>query len=79
MRRLFPAKALPKSLRGDDDDGGGEDGEGEVVKKKGGKYVPYGLRDLTIGSYLSLARRLGDEKEGRLRAMFRRYMYQEEM
>ncbi|KAL5507973.1 hypothetical protein ACEPAH_5591 [Sanghuangporus vaninii] len=65
-RRLFPMKELPKSLRNGDDDGA-------EVAKKGRKYTPYGLSDLTIGSYLSLARRLGDSKEGRMRGLFRRH------
>ncbi|KAL5530139.1 hypothetical protein ACEPAF_6396 [Sanghuangporus sanghuang] len=68
VRRLFPMKELPKSLRNDD---GGDDGA--EVAKKGRKYTPYELSDLTIGSYLSLARRLGDSKEGRVRALFRRH------
>lgn len=67
----IPLKELPKSLRATD-----VDDEAEV--KDGEKYTPYGLEDLTIGSWLGLARRLGDESggEGRLRKRFRQYMYQ---
>ncbi|EJD01156.1 uncharacterized protein FOMMEDRAFT_21595 [Fomitiporia mediterranea MF3/22] len=72
-RRAFPPKQLPKSLRGAGREG---EGEAEVKKKKGRKYTPYKLDDLTIGSYLGLGRRLGDEKEEGVRALFRRYMYQ---
>jgi endopolyphosphatase len=38
------------------------------------KWTPYGMPDLTVGSWLKLARRLADEQEGRLRARFKTYM-----
>lgn len=39
------------------------------------KYAPYGLADLTIGSWVRLARRLGDSSHGKLRKRFRKYMF----
>ncbi|KAI5124972.1 hypothetical protein M0805_007398 [Coniferiporia weirii] len=71
----IPLKELPKSLRG-----GGETGAetGEIGKKKKTKETPYGLADLTVGSWLGLARELGDGKKAheKVRARFRKYMYQ---
>lgn len=65
-RAAFPLKELPRALRSTE----------AGVKKKGRKYTPYGLEDLTIGSWLRLGRKLGDERESRVRALFRSYMYQ---
>ena len=62
----IPLKELPKSLR-----------RNETEKRKS-KYLPYGLEDLTIGAWVSLGRRLGEER-GRgkkIRSKFVRYMYQ---
>ncbi|KAJ3997021.1 Metallo-dependent phosphatase-like protein [Lentinula boryana] len=56
----IPLRNLPKSVR-----------NGKMKKK----YFPYGMQDLTIGSWLDLARRLGDIKEKKLRKRFRQYMY----
>ncbi|KAJ3785468.1 endopolyphosphatase [Lentinula aff. detonsa] len=56
----IPLRNLPKSLR-----------NGKMKKK----YFPYSMQDLTIGSWLDLARRLGDIKEKKLRKRFRQYMY----
>lgn len=69
----FPLKELPKPLR---EPATNATTEEEV--KAGEKYMPYGLDDLTLGSWLGLARRLGDESgaEAGLRKQFRRYMYQ---
>ena len=61
-----PVKELPRVLRE-------WNGTGEVS----GKYTPYGLKDLTVGSWVSLARRLGNTKKGKLRRRFSRYMYME--
>lgn len=44
---------------------------------KASKYAPYGLKDLTVSSWLGLATRLGDKKEKKLRKRFRQYMYQD--
>ncbi|KAG6332302.1 hypothetical protein ID866_6786 [Astraeus odoratus] len=44
-------------------------------KVKQSKYAPYGLDDLTIPSWLDLARRIGRGKEKKLRKRFRKYMY----
>lgn len=46
-------------------------------KGKGAKYAPYGMRDLTVPSWVGLASRLGDRKEKKLRRRFRKYMYQD--
>ncbi|KAI0320832.1 hypothetical protein OF83DRAFT_1162184 [Amylostereum chailletii] len=57
-----PLKELPKGLR--------EPG------RLRSKYAPYGLQDLTVGSWMGLAGRLGEEKKGgKLRKRFREYMY----
>ncbi|KAJ3985885.1 endopolyphosphatase [Lentinula detonsa] len=56
----IPLRNLPKSVR-----------DGKMKKK----YFPYSMQDLTIGSWLDLARRLGDIKEKKLRKRFRQYMY----
>ncbi|KAJ3869568.1 Metallo-dependent phosphatase-like protein [Lentinula novae-zelandiae] len=60
FRYPIPLRNLPNSLR-----------EGKMKKK----YFPYEMKDLTIGSWLDLARRLGDVKEKKLRNIFRQYMY----
>ncbi|KAF8826752.1 hypothetical protein HHX47_DHR5000731 [Lentinula edodes] len=60
FRYPIPLRNLPNSLR-----------EGKMKKK----YFPYEMKDLTIGSWLDLARRLGDVKEKKLRGKFRQYMY----
>jgi len=39
------------------------------------RYAPYGMADLTIGSWIKLARRLGDSSHPRLRKRFRKYMF----
>lgn len=55
-----PLKELPKSLR---------------KGKKSKKYLPYEMEDLTIGSWLKIALKLGDVKQSKLRKKFERYMY----
>ncbi|TFK43522.1 endopolyphosphatase [Crucibulum laeve] len=57
----IPLKQLPEGLR-----------DGSVNKSK---LAPYGLDDLTIGSWVKLGRRLGDEKHAKLRKRFRRFMF----
>ncbi|EKM80275.1 hypothetical protein AGABI1DRAFT_120307 [Agaricus bisporus var. burnettii JB137-S8] len=54
-----PVRHLPRALR-----------EG----RKGKRYAPYGLRDLTVGSWVGLGRRLGQGAEKRVRRRFREYM-----
>lgn len=61
LQSLLPHKQLPKSLL--------------KGKKNSSKYLPYEMEDLTIGSWVELARRLGDMKEKKLRKRFRKYMY----
>ncbi|KAI0068865.1 endopolyphosphatase [Artomyces pyxidatus] len=56
-----PVRQLPRSLRA-----------GNATKSR---YAPYGLGDLTIPSWLGLARKLGDASRGKLRRRFREYMY----
>ena len=57
----IPLKQLPKSIR---------EGNG-----KSSKFAPYGMEDLTIGSWVRLARRLGDASRKKLRRRFKQYMY----
>ena len=57
----IPLKELPKSIR-----------EGNVTSSK---FAPYGMEDLTIASWVRLARRLGDPSRKKLRRRFKRYMY----
>jgi len=57
----IPLKHLPRSLRN------------ATISRS--KYAPYDLADLTIPSWLELARRLADPAETTLRKRFRRYMY----
>ncbi|KZT74415.1 endopolyphosphatase [Daedalea quercina L-15889] len=59
----IPLRHLPKSLRN------------ATMTDKGSKYVPYGLADLTIGSWVDLGRRLAAGTEAKLRKRFRRFMY----
>lgn len=59
---LIPLKNLPKSIQ-----------KGEIKKK----YFPYEMKDLTVGSWMDLARRLGDIKENGLRKKFKQLMYLE--
>lgn len=70
----IPLKELPKSLREKET----ETAAGTDAVKDGAKYLAYELGDLTIGSWLGLARRLGDEsgEEATLRKRFRKFMYQ---
>ena len=58
-REVIPRQNTPKSLR----HGGGA------------KYAPYSMNDLTIPSWIELARRLGDNENKRLRKKFREYMF----
>jgi endopolyphosphatase len=57
----IPLKQLPKSLR-----------EGKVTSSK---FAPYQMDDLTIPSWVGLARRLGDSSSKKLRRRFKQYMY----
>ncbi|KAF8165337.1 endopolyphosphatase [Crassisporium funariophilum] len=56
-----PLRHLPESLR-----------EPGVEKSK---YAPYRMTDLTIPSWIRLARRLADDKHTKLRKKFRKYMF----
>ncbi|KAF9646747.1 hypothetical protein BDM02DRAFT_3156429 [Thelephora ganbajun] len=58
-QEVIPRMNLPKSLR----NGGG------------GKYAPYSLNDLTIPSWIELARKLGNGENRKLRKKFREYMF----
>ena len=60
-----PLKQLPRALR---------DFNGTATKKAK-KFAPYRLKDLTIGSWVRFARRLGDEKRAKLRRRFEQHMY----
>ncbi|KAF4619842.1 hypothetical protein D9613_005070 [Agrocybe pediades] len=55
-----PLRHLPEELR-----------EAGVGKSK---YLPYKMRDLTIGSWIRLAREIADDKRRKLRKRFRKYM-----
>ena len=61
FRYPIPLQQLPRSLR-----------NSTVTVSK---YAPYEMGDLTVGSWVELARRLGNKTESRLRKRFRRYMY----
>lgn len=56
---VIPKKNIPKSLR---------HGQGK-------KYAPYSMNDLTIPSWIELARRIGDGDNRKLRKQFRSYMF----
>jgi endopolyphosphatase len=56
---VIPWENLPKSLR----------------KGGGAKFTPYSMDDLTIPSWIGLARRLGDGENRVLRRKFRKYMF----
>lgn len=56
---VIPKKNIPKSLR----------------HGRGAKYAPYSMDDLTIPSWIKLARRLGDGDNGKLRKQFKKYMF----
>lgn len=58
-QEVIPSENLPKALR----NGGGA------------KYAPYSLEDLTIPSWIGLARKLGDRENRKLRKKFRWYMF----
>jgi len=65
FRYPIPLKHLPKSIR-----------KGEVKNK----YFPYEMKDLTVGSWMDLARKLGDMSSSNsthLRKKFRQFMYLE--
>ncbi|KIY49244.1 endopolyphosphatase [Fistulina hepatica ATCC 64428] len=57
----IPMRHLPKSLR-----------NSTVTKSK---YAPYRMPDLTIGSWVKLARKLGNPTKEKLRNKFKKYMY----
>ncbi|KAG6817416.1 hypothetical protein H0H87_009061 [Tephrocybe sp. NHM501043] len=57
----IPLVQLPKSLQ-----------DSGVTESK---FAPYMMADLTIGSWVELAQRLGDRQEKKLRGRFRKYMY----
>ena len=61
-----PERELPKSLRRI---------EGNRDIEEGSKYAPYGLLDLTIGSWIGLGRELGDGRSRELRKTFERLMF----
>lgn len=56
---IIPRKNIPKSLR----------------NGRGAKYAPYSMDDLTITSWIELARRIGDGENRKLRRNFRKYMF----
>lgn len=56
-----PVRHLPESLK-----------EAGVEKSK---FAPYRMEDLTIPSWIRLARRLTEGKRQKLRKRFRKYMY----
>lgn len=56
-----PLRNLPKSLRND-----------TVTKSK---YAPYRMKDLTIPSWIDLARNLADPKAKKLRKKFKKFMF----
>jgi len=56
-----PLRRLPRTLRN--------------VSVTESKYAPYGMRDLTIPSWLRLARALGDAGNQGLRKKFRKFMF----
>jgi len=58
-QEIIPSANLPKALR----------------NGKGAKYAPYSLPDLTIPSWIKLARKLGDRENRKLRKKFRGYMF----
>lgn len=58
---VIPARHLPESLF-----------TGNETKSK---FAPYGLEDLTIGSWVQLARRVADTKRVKLRKRFKKYMF----
>ena len=58
-----PNRELPKSLR-----------KGTKRDAKG-KFVPYGLPDLTVGSWLALADKLGGNGAKTVKKRFRKYMF----
>jgi len=58
-----PLKQLPRSLRAPN---------GTRTKSK---YAPYKMKDLTVGSWVKIARRVGDKSRGKLREKFVRFMY----
>ena len=59
----IPRRHLPRALR-----------NSTVDKSK--KYAPYGLADLTVGSWARLAARLGRKKKGKaLRQRFKEFRY----
>lgn len=57
----IPLHHLPRSLR-----------NSSVTESK---YTPYKLPDLTIPSWVKLARRIADPKHKKLQKRFRKYMY----
>jgi endopolyphosphatase len=58
----IPSARLPRSLRANGTIGGRS------------RRTPYVMKDLTVGSWLTLARKLGDAQKEKLRKRFRNYM-----
>ncbi|KZV72170.1 hypothetical protein PENSPDRAFT_576601 [Peniophora sp. CONT] len=59
----IPKKELPKSLRK------------RTKKNASSKFAPYGLPDLTVGSWLALADKLGGSGAKKVKKRFRKYMF----
>jgi endopolyphosphatase len=60
-----PPRNLPKSLR-----------TAAAENRTKSRYAPYGLADLTVGSWLGLADELGGSGNGKEKRAFRRFMYE---
>lgn len=57
----IPLKRLPHGLRN--------------ISSASNSYMPYEMEDLTIPSWLQLAKRLGDTGNKKLRRRFKKYMF----
>ncbi|KAF9518808.1 hypothetical protein BS47DRAFT_1370951 [Hydnum rufescens UP504] len=66
-----PHRLLPKELFDPDN-------TTEVNESLSRKYAPYGLPDLTIGSWMRLAKRLGNGKHKKMWKRFKAFMYMNE-
>lgn len=56
-----PLRNLPRSLRND-----------TITKST---YAPYCMRDLTVSSWITLARKFADPKRKKLRKLFKKFMF----
>jgi endopolyphosphatase len=47
----------------------------QLPKNMSMEYMPYEMEDLTIGSWIRIAQRIGDWNDDKIRKKFKKFMY----